>query len=74
MSRLRLATRLVAVGLASLAGCTSGDGATSPYPQLTVAGLILDVRGDAPVAGARVLVWNGFDTGGADTAADGSFS
>jgi hypothetical protein len=76
MYRLHVApTRgLLALALASLAGCDAGGGAKSPYPQLTVTGLVLDVRGDAPVAGARVLVWNAFDTGGADTAADGSFS
>src|SRR5512141_2944921 len=45
----------------------------SPYPGVTVSGTVLDVRG-AAVVGAHVVVWNAFDTGSANTAADGTFS
>jgi len=68
---------LLAALLASGAiGCVTGsdEPETSPYPALTVTGTVLDVRGDAPIEGAHVLVWNGWDTGSAFTGADGTFT
>ncbi len=57
---------------AALAGCGKTEKLT-PYPARIVAGTVLDVRTGA-VSGARVLVWNAFDTGSATTAADGTFA
>lgn len=68
----RLATALLA--MAAACGQTTSAPKTSPFPGLTVTGSVLDVRGDVPVAGAHVVIWNEFDTGSADTAADGTFS
>jgi hypothetical protein len=58
---------------ATLAGCAKTPEEVSPYPARTVAGTVVDVRTGA-VSGARVLVWNDYDTGSATTAADGTFS
>ncbi len=67
----RLASLLAA---AALAACTtSSDEKVSPYPARTVSGTVSDVRTGA-LSGARVLVWNAFDTGSATTAADGTFT
>lgn len=69
-------SRLAALLIFLTAGCIAAteETPTSPYPGLTVTGTVLDVRGDAPVVGAHVLVWNGWDTGSAYTGADGSFT
>jgi hypothetical protein len=68
----RLATVLLT--LAAACGQTSSTPKVSPFPGLTVTGSVLDVRGGVPVAGAHVVIWNEFDTGSANTAADGTFS
>jgi len=47
--------------------------ASSPYPGLTAAGTVLDVRG-AAVDGATVTLSNRFNTRVATTASDGTFS
>jgi hypothetical protein len=71
--RSRLLTALLA---ALAAGCptTTEEPKKTPYPALTVTGTVLDVRGDAPILGVHVVVWNEFDTGSANTAADGTFT
>ena len=71
MTTTRLAWTLAAAA-AAFSGCTKTE-KTSPYPARTVSGTVSDVRTGA-VLGARVLVWNDFDTGSATTAADGSFT
>ncbi len=58
---------------ATLAGCAKSPEKVSPYPARTVAGTVVDVR-TGPVSGARVLVWNAYDTGSATTGGDGTFS
>ncbi len=69
----RLAAVLLALAATACGQATSAP-KTSPFPGLTVTGSVLDVRGDVAVAGAHVVIWNEFDTGSANTAADGTFS
>ena len=84
--RTILRTLLLGLALAALGGCPllSGDDeplvpdaggvdASTPYPGVAVTGTVVDVRG-TPVQGAHVVVWNRFDTGSADTGADGAFA
>ncbi len=69
-------TRVVLFACCSaLAACSTPgtEEPRSPYPGVTVTGTIRDVRG-AAVEGAHVVVWNGFDSGSANSAADGTFS
>ncbi len=67
----------VAVVVAVLSACDPAvvdpPPEVSPYPGVTVSGTVVDVRG-AAVMGAHVVVWNSFDTGSTNTAADGTFS
>jgi len=71
-------TRSVLAALAALLAACLGPSAaedppTSPYPGVTVTGTVSDVRGGT-VPGARLSVWNAFDSASATTATDGSFS
>jgi hypothetical protein len=62
-----------AIALAVLLVACPDPDPESPYPALTVTGAVQDVRGGM-VDGARVVIWNEFDTASATTADGGTFS
>lgn len=71
-------TRAAAVLLALVAfvaACTAKEEKKgSPYPGAIVTGTVMDARSGVAVSGAHVVVWNEFDTGSANTGADGTFA
>lgn len=66
---------LLALALLGGAGCpgSDDDDPVSPYPNVTVSGSVVDVRGGG-VASAHVMIANSYDSASTDTDGDGRFT
>jgi hypothetical protein len=64
---------VLAAGMLGCGGGGDDDDEGSPFPDVAVTGVVMDVRG-VPVEGALVAVANGYDSASTDTDLDGAFS